>query len=54
MSEDKESLVGTIGILGDSEAMKDIAESLEEINKGNYGTSLEDVEKELGLKNSCN
>ena len=46
---DTESLIETIEVLGDPEAMRDIAESLEEINKGNYGTSLDEVEKELGL-----
>lgn len=47
----EESLKETIEILGDPESMRDIAESLEEINKGNLGTSLEEFEKELGLKN---
>jgi len=50
-SIDEESLVETIEVLSDPEAMRDIAEALEEISKGNYGTSLNDFEKELGLKN---
>ena len=48
---DVESLTESIEVLSDPEAMRDIAEALEEINKGNYGTPLEEVEKELGLKN---
>lgn len=45
---DQESLIETIEVLCDPEAMRDIAESLEDINKGNYGTSLEDLEKKGG------
>lgn len=51
MNVDEESLKETIEILSDPETMRDIAEALEEINKGNYGTPLDKVERELGLKN---
>lgn len=51
LNVDEGSLKETIEILGDPETMRDIAEALEEINKGNYGTPLEEVEKELRLKN---
>lgn len=46
---DEDSLKETIEVLSDPETMREIAEALEEINKGNYGTSLDEVEKELGL-----
>ncbi|MBU2562430.1 MAG: 2-hydroxyacyl-CoA dehydratase family protein [Nanoarchaeota archaeon] len=46
---DEESLKETIEVLSDPETMRDIAEALEEINKGNYGTPLDEIEKELGL-----
>lgn len=48
---DGESLKETIEVLSDPESMRDIAEALEEISKGNNGTLLEDLEKEFGLKN---
>jgi len=51
MNLDDDSLKETIEILGSSETMRNLAEALEQINKENYGTSLESVEKELGLKN---
>ena len=35
--------------LSDPETMRDIAEAIEEINKGHYGTPLNEIEKELGL-----
>jgi len=46
---DEESLKETIEVLSDPETMRDIAEAIEEINKGNYGASLNEIEKELGL-----
>lgn len=46
---DKESLIETIEILSDPEAMRDLAEATERINKGDLGTPLEEVKKELGL-----
>jgi len=46
---DKESLIATIEVLSDPELMKDIREALQRINSGDYGTPLEEVEKELGL-----
>ncbi len=45
----KESLIETIEVLSDPETMRNIAEALEEIKKGNYGTSWEDMKKELKL-----
>jgi len=42
---DKESLIETIEVLSDPQAMKDIAEALQEEG----GTTLEDLEKELKL-----
>ena len=47
MNVDEESLQETIEILGNPETMRNIAEALEQID----GTSLDEVEKELGLKN---
>ena len=46
---DKESLIETIEVLSDAETMKNLAESLQEIEKGNFGKSLDELEKELGL-----
>ena len=46
---DKESLIETIEVLSDPEAMRNIAEALERIDKGDYGITIEEVEKELGL-----
>ena len=43
----RESLIETIEVFSDLEVMRNIAESLEEIRKGEYGTSLEEIEKEL-------
>ena len=48
---DKESLVETIDVLSDPETMRDIAEAVENISKGNYGKPLSKLKKELGLKN---
>ena len=46
---DKESLIETIEVLSDPETMKNIRQALEEEQRGEKGTSLEDFEKELGL-----
>lgn len=43
---DKESLIETIEVLSDPETMRNIAESIEEFNKGKFKT-LEQVEREL-------
>jgi len=51
MNVGEESLKETIEVLSDPKTMRNIAEALEEINKGNYGTLLDEVEQELGLKN---
>jgi len=45
MNIDKESLRETIEILGDPETMRNIAESLENFNKGYNGISWEDLKK---------
>ena len=49
VNEDREDLIDTIEILSDSKLMKELAESLERIDKGDYGTPLEELEKELEL-----
>ena len=46
---DKESLIETIEVLSDPETMRDIAEALDEYNKGKRGKTLEQVKKELRL-----
>jgi len=46
---DRESLIATIEVLSDPELMKGIKEALERIEKGDYGTPLEEVKKELGF-----
>lgn len=46
--EDKESLEETIEILSDPKTMRDIADALEDYEKGK-GTKLKDFEKELGI-----
>lgn len=48
-SEDKESLSETIEVLSDPETMRDLAESLEDINNSNKWTSWEKMRKENGL-----
>ena len=45
----RESLIETIEVLSDPEAMRNIAKSLQEIERGEPGVSLEELEKELGL-----
>lgn len=45
----KESLIETLEVLSDAETMRDLAESLREIEKGNFGKSLDEIEKELGI-----
>ncbi|MCK4647546.1 hypothetical protein KAT24_01285 [Candidatus Pacearchaeota archaeon] len=45
----RESLIETIEVLSDPEAMRNIAKSLQEIERGESGVSLEELEKELGL-----
>ena len=46
---DKESLIETIEVLSDPETMRKIAEAIERINKGDLGTPIGEVRKELGL-----
>jgi len=43
----KESLIATIEVLSDPELMKGIKQALEEENRGEKGTSLEELKKEL-------
>ena len=45
----RESLIETIEILSDPNMMKGIADSLKRVEKGDFGTSLEKLEKELGV-----
>lgn len=47
---DKESLIATIEVLSDPELMNGIKEALEEEYRGEKGTSLDDLKKELGIK----
>jgi len=44
---DEESLRETIEILSDPETLKDIAEALEEVEKGNLGRELSVIKREL-------
>jgi len=46
---DRESLLATIEVLSDPELMRGIAEALEEEKRGEKGTTLEEVKKELKL-----
>ena len=46
----KESLVETIEVLSDPETMRDIAEAMENISKGNLGKPLSQIKKEMGIK----
>ena len=46
---DNESLIATIEVLSDPDLMRGIKEALEEENRGERGTSLEDLKRELGL-----
>lgn len=46
---DKESLIATIEVLSDPELMRGIKEALEEEQRGEKGTSLEELKEELDL-----
>lgn len=46
---DRESLIETIEVLSDPELMRGIGEALEEERKGEEGTALEELRKELSL-----
>lgn len=46
---DQESLIETIEVLSDPEAMRDIAEALEQIERGSKGIPLDEIKKESGL-----
>lgn len=50
-NENKENLMATIEVLSDPELMRDLAEALKRTSSGDYGTPLEEVEKELGFEN---
>jgi predicted CopG family antitoxin len=45
----RESLIETIEVLSDPEAMRNIAEALERFERGERGISFEDLKKELKL-----
>ncbi|MCH7850664.1 MAG: hypothetical protein IH845_03415 [Nanoarchaeota archaeon] len=46
--EDVESLKETLEIMSDPDLVRRIADSMERIEKGKYGISLDELEKELG------
>ncbi len=46
---EKESLIETLEVLSDPEAMRNIADSLEKINDSSNWVSLDDIEKERGF-----
>jgi len=48
---EKESLIETIEVLSDPETMRDIAESMDNLRKGNFGKPLSQIERELKIKN---
>ena len=50
INADRESLIATIEVLSDPELMKGLSESLKRTSSGDYGTSLGELKKELGLK----
>jgi len=45
----RESLIETIEVLSDPETMREIAEGLEDYEKGKKGKTLEQIKKELNL-----
>jgi PHD/YefM family antitoxin component YafN of YafNO toxin-antitoxin module len=47
--EDKESLIETIEILSNPETMRNIAEALEEIEKGDYGIPFKKIKEEFNV-----
>ena len=46
---DRESLIETIEVLSDPELMKGLAEAMAEMQKGNYGITMGELKKELGI-----
>ena len=48
-NKDKESLSETVEVLSDPETMRDLAESLEDINNSNKWVSWDDMKKENGI-----
>jgi PHD/YefM family antitoxin component YafN of YafNO toxin-antitoxin module len=46
---DKESLTETIEVLSDPKTMRNIAEAMERFERGDLGTPIEEVRRELGL-----
>ena len=50
VNADRESLIATIEVLSDPELIKGLSESLKRTSQGDYGTPLEDLQKELGLE----
>ncbi len=48
VNADRESLIATIEVLSDPELMKGLSESLKRTSSGDFGTPLNEIEKELG------
>jgi len=48
---DQESLIETLEVMSNPNLMRGIKEALEEEQRGEKGTTLEEFEKELGLQN---
>jgi len=46
---ERESLIETIEVLSDPETMRNIAEALERIERGEFGVSWEEIKKERKL-----
>ena len=46
---DRESLIETIEVLSDPELMRGLAEAMAEMQKGNYGITMDELKKELGI-----
>ncbi len=46
---DRESLIETIEVLSDPEMMAGLAEAMVEMQKGNYGITMDELKKELGI-----
>ena len=46
---DRESLIETIEVLSDPEMMAGLAEAMAEMQKGNYGITMDELKKELGI-----
>ena len=49
VNANRENLIETIEVLSNPNLMRRLGKSLERIERGDYGTPLEDLEKELGI-----